>query len=69
MDYQKSKKFQKTPTSALLTIPKPLTLWITIKCGKFLKRWEHQTALPASLGIGVQVKKQQLELNMEQWTS
>ena len=30
-------------TSALLTLPKPLTVWITTKCGKFLKRWEYQT--------------------------
>ena len=27
---------------------KPLTLWITTNCGKFLKRWEYQTTLPAS---------------------
>ncbi|CAI9150920.1 unnamed protein product [Rangifer tarandus platyrhynchus] len=39
LDHQKSKSSQKTSTSALLTIPKPL-LWITAKCGKFLKRWE-----------------------------
>ena len=29
--------------SALLTMPKPLTMWITINCGKFFKRWEYQT--------------------------
>ena len=29
--------------SALLTIPKPLTVWITTNCGKFLKRWEYKT--------------------------
>ena len=34
--------------SALLTMPKPLTVWITINCGKFFKRWEYQTTLPAS---------------------
>ena len=34
---------RKTSTSALLTMPKPLTVWITIHCGKFLKRWEYQT--------------------------
>ena len=33
----------KTSTSALLTTPKPLTVWITINCGKFWKRWEYQT--------------------------
>ena len=35
-------------TSALLTMPKPLTVWITTNCGKFFKRWEYQTTLPAS---------------------
>ena len=45
---------------------KPLTVWITIYYGKFLKRWEYQTALLASWEICMQVKKQQLELDMEQ---
>ena len=35
-------------TSALLTMLEPLTVWITANCGKFLKRWEYQTTLPAS---------------------
>jgi len=35
-------------TSALLTVPKPLTVWITTNCGKFFKRWEYQTTSPAS---------------------
>ena len=35
-------------TSALLTAPKPLTVWITINCETMLKRWEYQTNLPAS---------------------
>ena len=39
---------RKTSTSALLTTPKPLTMWITTNCAKFLKKWEHQTTLPAS---------------------
>ena len=47
---------------------KPLTVWITINCGKFWKRWEHQTTLPASWEICIQVKKQQLELDIEQQT-
>ena len=59
---------QKTLTSALLTTPKPLTVWITTNCGKFLKRWEYQTTLPASWEICMQVKKQQLEMDMEQLT-
>jgi len=37
---KKVREFQKTSTSALLTMPKPLTVWNTINCGKFLKRWE-----------------------------
>ena len=51
-----------------LLMPKPLTVWITTNCGKFLKRWEYQTTLSASQEICMQVKKQQLELDMEQQT-
>ena len=40
---EKAREFQKTSISALLTMPKPSTVWITINCGKFLKRWEYQT--------------------------
>ena len=58
----------KTSTSALLSTPKPLTVWITTPCGKFLKRWEYQTTLHASWEICMQVKKKQLELDMEQQT-
>ena len=43
-------------------------LWITTNCGTFLKGWEYQTTLPASWEICVQVRKQQLELDMEQQT-
>ena len=32
---KKAREFQKTSTSALLTMPKPLTVWITTNCGKF----------------------------------
>ena len=52
----------KISTFALLTMPKPLTVWITTNCGKFWKRWECQTTWPASWEICMQVKKQQLEL-------
>ena len=38
------------------------------KCGRFWKRWEYQTTWPASLEISMQVRKQQLELNIEQQT-
>ena len=37
-----------TSTSALLTMPKPLTVWITTNCGKFFKRWEYQAISPVS---------------------
>ena len=49
-------------------MPKTLTVWITINYGKFWKRWEYQTTLPASWEICMQVRKQQLELDMEQQT-
>ena len=47
-------------------MPKPLTVWITIKCGTFFKRWEYQTTWPTSWETCMQVRKQQLELDMEQ---
>ena len=40
LDHQKSRSSRKTCISALLTMSKPLTVWITINCGKFWKRWE-----------------------------
>ena len=49
-------------------MPKLLTVWIKTICGKFLKRWEYQNTLPASWETCVQVKKQQLEQDTEQWT-
>jgi len=57
---------RKISTSALLTMPKPLTVWITTNCGKFFKILEYQSTLPASWEMCMQVKKQQLELDMEQ---
>ena len=65
---KKQESSRKTSTSALLTMPKPLTVWITtiFFYGKVFKRWEYQTTWPASWEIYMQVKKQQLELDMEQ---
>ena len=63
---EKQEGSRKTSTSALLTMPKPLTVWITTNCGKFWKRWEYQTTRLASWEICMQVKKQQLELDLEQ---
>ena len=65
---KKQESSRKTSTSALLTMPKPLTMWITKNCGKFLKRWKYQTTWPASWEICMQVKKQKLEMDMEQQT-
>ena len=66
---KKQESSRKTSISALLTMPKPLTEWITTNCGKFWKRWEYQNTWPAYWEICMQVKKQQLELNMEQTRS
>ena len=65
---KKARESRKTSISALLTMPKPLTVWITTNCGKFWKKWEYQTTSPASWEICMQVRKQQLELDMEQQT-
>ena len=65
---KKQESSRKTSTSALLTTPKPLAVWITINCGKFWKIWEYQTTWPVSWEICMQVRKQQLELDMEKQT-
>ena len=65
---KKQESSRKTSISALLTVTKPLTVCITTNCGKFLERWEYQTTWPASWEIYMQVRKQQLELDMEQQT-
>ena len=62
LDHQKSKR---VPEKYLL---KPLIVWITTNSGKFFKRWEYQATLPPSWEICMQVKKQELELDMEQHT-
>ena len=64
---KKQESSRKTSISALLTMPKPLCeSQQTVE--KFLKRWEHQTTWPASWETYMQVRKQQLELDMEQQT-
>ena len=65
---EKAREFQKNIYFCLIDYVKPLTVWITTNYGKFFKRWEYQTAWPASWEICMQVKKQQLELDMEQQT-
>ena len=65
---KKEESSRKTSTSALLIMPKPLTMWIKTNCGKFWKRWEYQTTWSASWETYMQIRKQQLELDMEQQT-
>ena len=65
---EKGKEFQKNVYFFSLTMLKSFTVWITTNCGKFFKRWEYQTTWPASWETCMQVKKQQLELDMEQHT-
>ena len=60
---KKHVSFRKTSTSALLAMPKPLTG--SQQTGKFIKRWKYHNTWPASLEICMQIKKQQLELDME----
>ena len=52
--------------SVSLTMLKLLMVWITTNCGKFFKRWEYKTSLPTFLETCTHVKKQQLELDIEQ---
>ena len=59
---EKARQFQKNLYSASLTMLKPLTVWITTNCGKFLKRWDYQTTLPVSWETCVQVKKKQPDM-------
>ena len=62
---KKQESSRKTSISALLTMPKLLTVWITINCWKFWKRWEYQTTWTDSWQICMQVKKHQLEPDMD----
>ena len=64
---EKARVFQKNIYFCFIDYAKPF-MWITINCGIFLKRRKYQTTLPASWEICMQVKKQQLELGMEQQT-
>ena len=64
---KKQKRFQKNIYFCFIDYAKAF-VWITINSGKFFKRWEYQTTWPASWEICMQVKKQQLELDMEQRT-
>ena len=64
---EKAREFQKNIYFFFIKYAKA-SVWITINCGKFWKRWEYQTTWPASGETYVQVRKQHLELDMEQQT-
>ena len=64
---RKQESSRKTSTSAFWLCPKTSTVWITTNCGKFFKRWEYQTTLPASWEICVQVEKQQFGHGKIDW--
>ena len=64
---EKAREFQKNIYFCFIDYAKAF-VWITINYGKFFKRWEYQTTWPASWEICMQVRKQQLELAMEQQT-
>ena len=63
----KAREFQKNIYFCFIDYVKAF-VWITANCGKFFKRWEYQTTWPASWEIFMQIKKQQLELDMTQRT-
>ena len=65
---KKQESARKNIYSCFIDYAKPLTVWITINCGKFWKRWEYQTTWPAFWETCIQVRKQELELDMEQQT-
>ena len=60
-----SKQGNSRKTSVSLTTWNPLTVWIRTHCGKFLKRWEHQSTLCVSWEICMSFQKQQLERDMK----
>ena len=66
---KKAREFQKSIYFCFIDYAKALTVWITTNSGKLFKRWEYQTTLSASWETCTQVKKKQLELDMEQWTA
>ena len=64
---EKAREFHKNIDFCFIDQAK-IFVWITTNCGKFWKIWEFQTTLHASWEICMQVKKQQLEPDMEQQT-
>ena len=66
---EKAKEFKKNIYFCSLPMLKSLTVWITTNCGEFFKRWEYKTTLLASCKTCMQVKKHQLQPDMEQQTA
>ena len=64
---KKAREFQKN-IYCFTDYAKAFDCVTTTNCGKFFKRWEYQTTWPASWEICMEIKKQQLELDMEQQT-
>ena len=64
---KKAREFHKYIYFCLIDYAKAF-VWVTINCGKFFKKWVYQTTWPASWETYIQVRKQQLELDMEQQT-
>ena len=65
---EKAREFQENIDFCFIDYAKAFDCVITIKCGKFRKRWEYQTTWPDSWEIHMKVRKQQLEVDMEQRT-
>ena len=65
---EKAREFQKNTYSCFIDYPKAFNCVDQNKLWKFLKKWEQQTTLPASWDVCMQVKKQELEPDVEQWT-
>ena len=63
---KKAREFQKNIYFCFIDYAKAFDFVDHINCGKFWKRWGYQTTWPASSELCMQVKKQQLELDLEQ---
>ena len=66
-DHEKAREFQKNIYFCFIDYAKFFDCMDHNNCGKFLKRWEYKATLPVSCENCMQVKKQQLEPDMEQW--
>ena len=63
---EKAREYQKSICFYFIDYAKPLTVWITTNSGKLFKRWESQITLPASWERFIQVKKQHIDLDIQQ---